>query len=242
MAVKKLVFLRDDDAAAAGPDFLRLFRFLTAEKLPAVYAVIPALARPSLVRLLKGHPGAGSLFEVAQHGLAHKDHGGNRFMRQEFGPARSLTEQLSDMRTGRRLMRKNFGGLFVPVFVPPFHTYNSDTVKAAAAAGLKAFSASKPSPALKGAGLAFLRTQVAVNDYDLDLRPRPLGLERLKAKTIEALKAPGRTAGVYFHHGHIRGNDFGTFRAYALFLKALAGRGLIKPVLFSEILPSAKNT
>lgn len=241
MAVKKLVFLRDDDAAAATPEFRRLFRFLAAENLPAVYAVIPALASPALVRFLKSRPGAGTLFEAAQHGLNHKDHCGNRFMRQEFGPARTLAEQLADMRAGRDLMRKTFGRLFVPVFVPPFHTYNSDTVKAAAAAGLKGLSASKPSPALAGSGLAFLRTRVDVNEYGLDLRPRPLSLERLKAKTVEALKAPGGF-GVYFHHAHIKGKDFEVFRAYAAFLKALAGRGLLEPVLFSALLKKIKNT
>jgi len=242
VAVKKALFLRDDDAAAAGPDFRRIFFFLEAQKLPAVYAVIPALTTPALVRLLKGRPGAGSLFEVVQHGLAHKDHGGNSFMRQEFGPARTLAEQLSDIRRGAALMKKNFGRLFIPVFVPPFHNYNSDTVKAAAAAGLKGLSASKPSPALAGSGLAFLRTRVNVNEYTLDLRPRPLALERLKAKTIEALKAPGAAAGVYFHHAHIKGKDLETFRAYMMFLKALAGRGLIEPVLFSALLKKFKNT
>lgn len=241
MAVKKQLFLRDDDAAAAAPAFLRMFRFLSSEKLPAVYAVVPALVSPALVRFFKSRPGGGILFEAAQHGLRHVDHCGNRFMRQEFGPARTLPEQLADMRAGRDLMRKNFGRLFVPVFVPPFHTYNSDTVKAAAAAGLKGLSASKPSPALRGSGLAFLRTRVDVNEYGLDLRPRPLSLERLKTKTVEALKAPGGTVGVYFHHAHITGKDFEVFRAYAAFLKALAGRGLLEPVLFSALLKKFKN-
>lgn len=233
MALKKLLFLRDDDAAAATPEFLRLFNFLNEEKLPAVYAVIPALAEPGLVRRLKGR-GAGRLFETAQHGLRHKDHAGNRFMRQEFGPARPYARQFADIKAGADLMKKKFGRFFAPVFVPPFHTYNSDTALAAAAAGLKALSASRFNPALRGAGLKFFGTDVAVNSYGLDLRPRPLDLPKLKADTLAALRAPGHTLGVYFHHDHL--GDFEAFRNYILFLKDLCGKGLLEPVLFSKLL------
>ncbi|OGR70076.1 MAG: hypothetical protein A2179_00055 [Elusimicrobia bacterium GWC2_63_65] len=229
----KFLFLRDDDAAAATPEFRRLFAFLLAEKLPTVYAVIPALAEPALVRVLKGR-GAGRLFETAQHGLRHKDHAGNRFMRQEFGPARPYARQLADIKDGAAIMKKKFGRFFAPVFVPPFHTYNSDTALAAGAAGLKALSASRFNPALRGAGLKFFGTDVAVNSYGLDLRPRPLDLPRLKADTLAALKAPGPTLGVYFHHDHL--GDLVTFRNYILFLKDLCGKGLLAPALFSKLL------
>ncbi|MCM2267008.1 MAG: polysaccharide deacetylase family protein [Elusimicrobiales bacterium] len=234
MALTRYLFLRDDDAAAATPEFLRLFNFLKEEKLPSVYAVIPALAEPALVRRLKGR-GAGRLFETAQHGLRHKDHAGNRFMRQEFGPARTYARQLADIKAGAALMRRKFGKFFAPVFVPPFHTYNSDTALAAAAAGLKALSASKFNPALRGAGLKFLGTEVAVNSYGLDLRPRPLDPARLKAATLAALRAPGLTLGVYFHHDHL-GEDFGAFRDYIRFLKDLCAKGLLQPALFSKLL------
>ncbi len=234
----KALFLRDDDAAAATPEFRRLFAFLAAEKLPTVYAVIPALAEPPLVRLLKGR-GAGRLWETAQHGLAHRDHAGNRFLRQEFGAARPYARQLADIREGAAIMKKKFGRFFAPVFVPPFHNYNSDTARAAGEAGLKALSASRYNPALRGAGLRFFGTDVAVNGYGLDLKPRPLDAAALKARTLEALRAPGPTLGVYFHHDHL--GDMAAFGSYVLFLKDLCGRGLLRPVLFSALL-KAKNT
>ena len=236
MAVKKVIFLRDDDVTAADEDFLRIFRFLLDSEVPAVYAVIPAKAQPGLSRLLTEHPKAGRLFETAQHGLHHTDHAGNRFLRQEFGPARAYELQLADIRAGRDLMKKRFGPLFVPVFVPPFHMYNSDTVKAAAKAGLKAFSASKTTGAFYGLDLAFLPALVNVNDYDLELNAIPLKLETLKVKTLSALRSSGRIAGVYFHHADLRGRDFEVFEQYVLFLKGLAARGWIEFSLFSGIL------
>ena len=183
VAVKKTVFLRDDDVTAADPKFLRVFKFLLSEKVPTVYAVIPSKIKPGLIRLLKEHPEAGHMFETVQHGLSHCDHSGNPFIRQEFGPVRPFLLQLADIRTGRDLMKKNFGSLFIPAFVPPFHMYNSDTVKAVGKAGLKAFSASKTTGAFYELGLVFLPALVNVNDYDLDLKAVPLKLEKLKEKT-----------------------------------------------------------
>ena len=232
--------MRDDDVTAADADFLRVFGLLLSENVPAVYAVIPAEARRGLCRLLSGHPAAGRLFETAQHGLYHTDHAGNRFLRQEFGPVRPYALQLADIRAGRDLMKKNFGPLFVPVFVPPFHMYNSDTVKAAAKAGLKAFSASKNTGAFYGLGLAFLPALVNVNDYGLDLKPLPLKLETLKAKTLSALRSSGGIAGVYFHHTDLKGRDFEVFGQYVVFLKGLAARGWIEFSLFSGILKNSR--
>ena len=234
--MKKLFFLRGDDVTRAGPAFTTIFKLLLAEGLPVVYAVIPALATPSLRRLLTSHPAAGRLFETAQHGLRHKDHSGNRFMRQEFGPARNLRFQSEDIRAGAVLMRRNFGRLFIPVFVPPFHVYNSDTVSAAEKAGLKAISASKQLPSMRAHGPLFLPAMINVNDYGVDLKARPLDPAALKRKTLAALKRPGTAVGAYFHHTDITGRDLRVFREYLIFLKDMVRRDLIVPALFSDML------
>lgn len=239
--MKKFFFVRGDDVTGPGRLFLAVFNFLAAEKVPAVYAVIPAAVKPGLRRLLAAHPQAGELFEVVQHGLSHKDRSGNRFLRQEFGPVRPFARQLADIRAGRDLMKKNFGRLFVPAFVPPFHMYNSATVEAAGKAGLKAFSASKKVGAFPEGGPVFLRAEVNVNEYGLDLKPRPLVLAALKKKTLVALRLPGPATGVYFHHADLRSRDFKVFRDYVAFLKDLAGLGLIELALFSTILNSRKK-
>jgi len=231
--MKKYFFMRDDDAGNADRRFIKLFNFLNAEKIPAVYAVIPAAIKPGLRRLLTAHPAAGELFETVQHGLAHTDHSGNPFIRQEFGPVRPFRLQLDDIRAGRDLMKKNFGRLFFPAFVPPFHMYNSDTVKAAGKAGLKFFSASKRAGDFGGSGVRFLPALVNLNEYDLERKPRPLELAVLKRKTLAALKSPGNVCGAYFHHAVLGEKDFEVFRKYACFLKELARVGCIELALFS---------
>lgn len=241
MAVRKTFFLRDDDVAEADPAFLRVFKFLLGVRVPTVYAVIPAKIKPGLTHLLTGHPEAGRLFETAQHGLCHCDHSGNTYLRQEFGPSRAFSRQLADIRTGRDLMKKEFGRLFIPVFVPPFHMYNSDTVKAAVKAGLTAFSASKSIGAIHGSGLVFLPAQVNVNEYDLALKAVPLEIKKLKEKTLKALRTPGMTAGIYFHHSDLKRRNLEVFENYIIFLKELASRRWIELALFSSILRKTKN-
>jgi len=121
-----------------------------------------------------------------------------------------------------------------PVFVPPFHAYNSDTLRALRALGFLAISASRR-PERLPRGLAFLPTRVTVNEYDLRLRPRPLDLNLLKARTLAAIKEKG-PAGIYFHHADLNAENFRVFSAYAAFLKDLAGRGLARFALCSELI------
>ncbi len=228
----KTFFLRCDDAARPDRDFLRVLRLFKAAGLPLSCAVIPAASGAPLARLLASEAAAGARLEALQHGLTHADHGGNRYLKHEFGPSRAYAEQRRDIASGRRLMRRLFGRLFTPVFVPPFHAYNRDTLRALAALGFKALSASWR-PERLPSGLKFLGTRVTVNEYGLDLKARPLDLWLLKARTLAALREPG-PAGIYFHHADLR--PFKVFSDYALFLKELEKRGLARFVLCRELI------
>ena len=74
-----------------------------------------------------------------------------------------------------------------------------------------------------------------MNEYDLRLKPRPLDLKALKARTLAAVRERG-AAGVYFHHAALRGKDFGIFSDYVFFLKELERRGLARFSLCSALL------
>lgn len=231
----KTFFLRCDDVTKPDRAFLRVFRLLKAAGLPVSCAVIPAQAGSVLASFFRAEAAAGARLEALQHGLSHSEHSGNRYLKQEFGPSRPYKTQKADIAAGKKLMKKLFGKV-PPVFVPPFHMYNSDTLKALAALGFKAVSASR---GLKGPlprGLAFLATRVTVNEYDLGLRPRPLSLNLLKARTLAAIKEGSGPAGIYFHHADIKGRDLGIFSEYVSYLKALENRGLARFLLPSEII------
>lgn len=231
----KTFFLRCDDVVKTDRTFLRVFRLFKKAGLPLSCAVIPAPATPALASFFRAETAAGTRLEALQHGLSHAEHSGNRYLKQEFGPSRSYKEQRTDIAAGKKLMRKLFGKSS-PVFVPPFHLYNSDTLKALASLGFKAISASRRTKEPLPRGLAFLETRVTVNEYDLELKPRPLSLDLLKSRTLSALKEGSEPAGIYFHHADIKGKDFGIFAEYVSFLKALEERGLARFVLASEII------
>ncbi|OGS07511.1 MAG: hypothetical protein A2270_09605 [Elusimicrobia bacterium RIFOXYA12_FULL_51_18] len=233
--IKKYVFLRDDDVTRTDARFLKTFNFLLQAKVPAVYAVIPARIEPGFAASMKNRAGAGKLFEFVQHGLSHRDHSGNRFTKQEFGPSRSLKLQRDDMRKGALLMKKNFGRGAVPAFVPPFHIYNTDTIKAAREAGLKIFTASKMIAGFEKSGVVFLPAKVNINDYDMNLKPRPLDLAGLKRKTMAALRGHGPALGAYFHHSTLDKHNFRVFQDYVGFLKGLEELRWVKLSLISSL-------
>ncbi len=232
----KIFFLRCDDVTKPDKAFLRIYGPLRAAGLPVSCAVIPARAGQALAAFFRAETAAGARLEALQHGLSHAEHSGNRYLKQEFGPSRSYKEQRADIAAGKKLMKKLFGKISKPVFVPPFHIYNSDTLKALAALGFKAVSASRRLKEPMPRGLAFLGTRVTVNEYDLELKPRPLFLSRLKSRTLAAIKEGGAPSGIYFHHDDIRGKDFEIFSGYISFLKELENRGLARFVPASELI------
>jgi predicted deacetylase len=227
-------FLRCDDVTRPDAPFRRVVALFEKAELPLSCAVIPALAAKSLARFLRSRTAAGARLEVLQHGFTHAEHAGNRYLKQEFGPARAYRDQRADIAAGKKLLAGLFGKLSRPVFVPPFHMYNTDTLKALAALRFRALSASRRPEALPR-GLAFLGTRVTVNEYDLRLKPRPLDLKALKARTLAAVREKG-AAGVYFHHADLKGKDFGVFSDYVSFLGELERRGLARFSLCSKLL------
>ncbi len=229
----KTFFLRCDDVTKADPAFRRVCGLLKAAGLPLSCAVIPAKAGPGLASFFRAETAAGARLEALQHGLSHTGHSGNRYFKHEFGPSRPYQAQRADIAAGKKLMRKLFGRT-APVFVPPFHVYNLDTLKALAALGFKGISASRRLEPLPR-GLSFLGTRVTVNEYDLELKPRPLSLKLLRSRTLAAIREGGGPAGIYFHHADI-GKDFKIFSEYVSFLKTLEDRGLARFALCSELL------
>ena len=229
--MKKRFYLRDDDAGGANARFIKTFRLLKEAGMAASYALIPAELKENLVEFLKTEARAGTVFEVLQHGWSHKNRG-SLWLRQEFGNLTPSDAQERDISKGFKLLRKKLGTLFTPVFVPPFHVYNIDTLRAAKAAGLKGFSASKKIP-LAGRRLFFIAANIDVNVYAPDGSPKPLDLARLKHKTINCLKRPGDIC-AYFHHATFDQANFAVFKAYLSFLRALRTRGLIEFSLFRE--------
>ncbi len=218
-------FVRDDDVGEL-TDELRLFAETFASRgIPVSYQIIPSRftgeCAAYLLALRREHPG---LVEFGQHGLHHRMVLRGRELKREFGPERSLEDQTQAIAQGLGLLRQQLGeDAVIEVFTPPQHKFDGNTVRAAASAGHKVFSAACY-PTLHhqlayavGRGLGMSSVMHHGLSYSGGLRPEAAILEmsiaidvddgkrrKFDADAVEAgLRALGarRTdVGMMFHH------------------------------------------
>jgi peptidoglycan/xylan/chitin deacetylase (PgdA/CDA1 family) len=166
-AKKVIVVFRNDDiqefsGSATERRFLQLF---VENRIPQTYALVPFKKdlekQEDLLSLLKDQQAKG-LAEIALHGYAHDNHTGKR--RSEF-IGRPFEEQLERIHSGKAHLERIFQHEIV-TFIPPFNSYDQQTLKACAQSGIKVFSSSHffpvPNPyPLQVANLNFLLTDPA---------------------------------------------------------------------------------
>ena len=104
-----------------------------------------SLIRPRLKRLPQ-------LLNVHQHGYTHANHEliGRRC---EFGNSRSAAEQLTDIRAGKLLFERSFGGSPVSVFTPPWNRCTATTANCLREAGFQVLSRDSTATPLQVPGL-----------------------------------------------------------------------------------------
>jgi hypothetical protein len=107
---------RDDDATEPSAALDRLID-LGHGTVPLALAVIPKPAVSELADRLA----AEAHVTVVQHGWCHRNHRPPGEKSAEFGPDRSETAMMDDLRRGMTRLRSLFGDRFLPVFVPPWN-------------------------------------------------------------------------------------------------------------------------
>jgi peptidoglycan/xylan/chitin deacetylase (PgdA/CDA1 family) len=166
-AKKVIVVFRNDDiqefsGSATERRFLQLF---VENGIPQTYALVPFKKNlekeNDLVSLLRNQQTKG-LAEIALHGYAHENLAGKR--RSEFA-GKPLEEQLEKIRSGKAYLERIFLREIV-TFIPPFNSYDQNTLRAIAKSGIKVLSSSHffsvPNPhPLQVANLNFLLTDPA---------------------------------------------------------------------------------
>jgi hypothetical protein len=134
------ILIRIDDIGAFDPTKDCLIEQLCAAGLAVTCAVVPLWVEPAGRDFLRGvarrYPGK---LEIHQHGYAHKNYSDGRY-EYEFGPRRSLEQQLHDISAGRQLLERAFGDLFFPAFTPPYSSFDRNTLTALKQAGFQAVS------------------------------------------------------------------------------------------------------
>lgn len=124
------LFLRDDDVDEDEESLRRLLDITVSRGVPLNLEIIPGRLTESATTLLDAYARSlPELLELHQHGWQHVNHERER-KKCEFGPGRTLHEQLDDIRQGKELLTSAFKGLVYPAFTPPWNRCTPDTYKA----------------------------------------------------------------------------------------------------------------
>lgn len=197
------VFFRNDDVIGADKKFILLNKIFTERKIPVHHEVIPKdLSLKSAKELIKIHD--SGLIEYGQHGYSHKKHGK---MESEF-LGRTYEQQEKDIRKGKEIMEQMMTGHYVPVFSPPFHTYNEDTLRAVNKLGFRIFSANRETKYdMKIYNFSFIPVSIAFNVYDSNSKRFITDIKAL-IKKFASLKDSMPLIGIYMHHKFCNAQDF----------------------------------
>ena len=189
------VFFRDDDAGQDNARLAAMLEVFEEHRIGVDVAVIPALVRGSLARVLRGRIGPGRV-RLHQHGLAHVNHEPTG-RKHEFGPGRDLSRQTADVAAGRRLLLGWFGEAAVdPVFTPPWNRCTVETGAAVLANGLRVLSRDSTASPLRLPGLAEVPVTLDWFGHRHGVRWAPAELAARLADQVRA-RVP---IGVMLHH------------------------------------------
>lgn len=125
---------RDDDAEAPTPALERMVDIAERFDIPLLLAVIPEPSTEALRQRVEASP----LVSVAQHGLRHRNNALPGDRASEFPHGRTLSENVTEMMEGLRLLA-GFPHL-VPVFVPPWNRIDARLFPAIASLGHRGVS------------------------------------------------------------------------------------------------------
>ena len=233
----KYIYIRDDDVYKCDNKFKRMFSFLKENKIPAVYGVIPKLTTKNLSDFLNREKNKNpNLIDIVQHGFKHQNYGGKIKNKYEFGPSRNFTQQRADILNGYLRMKKLFGKNFTPAFIPPYHGYNRNTLKAIHELKIPIFSGDSR---ITGKRNKFINLpiNISLNDYNKKGKTVALKSNILIKRLLASLSRPRGVIGLLLHHNFvIENNNFKEIKIFFLFIKKLEREKRIKPILFSQLL------
>ena len=191
-----MFFFRDDDAGWGDERLLELLDHFDRAGLPLDVAVIPAALDAPLARELRArHAAAAGRLGLHQHGYDHANHEPEG-RKQEFGPARSPSEQRRDIEAGRRRLEDLLGDTVAPIFTPPWNRCTRTTAECLAALGFRVLSREARAEPFGVDGLVEVPVDV---DWFAKRRGAPLSQAQI-GERLAAEIAGGGPVGVMFHH------------------------------------------
>ncbi|BAI76325.1 hypothetical protein AZL_d04990 (plasmid) [Azospirillum sp. B510] len=227
------LWLRDDDAVAAGPQLDRLLASCTQADIPLGLAVIPAAAERSLAEALADHARVTPLV----HGWSHADHAAPGRKKCEFGPERPPELRRAEAARGLSVLRGLFGERLLPLFVPPWNRMAPDMPALLSDAGYRAVSGFGPAPVpARHDGILWVNTHLDLIDWRGTRSAVPLdalldGLRRELRDRREGRRTPSEPIGLLSHH---RVHDAAIWDLLDRLLDRLAGHPAVEWVGVGE--------
>ncbi|MGE3558137.1 MAG: glycosyltransferase [Nitrospira sp.] len=124
------LFLRNDDVDDDEDALRHLLDLALARSVPMNLEIIPGRLTSACTTILKNTLRADhALLSLDQHGWMHRNHEAEG-RKCEFGPSRSLSQQLKNIAQGKAILESTFEDLFYPAFTPPWNRCTTDTYRA----------------------------------------------------------------------------------------------------------------
>ncbi|MCL7487827.1 MAG: hypothetical protein M8357_06615 [Desulfobulbaceae bacterium] len=227
------VFFRADDIARTDEPFRKLMQLFLDHGMPLCLAVVPDWLDHDRWQALQQFDPANPLWCWHQHGRNHGNHE-LRGKKSEFGDSRSPEEISNDLAGGRDHLVQTMGGLFYPVFTPPWNRCGAKTLNLLPKLDFRAVSRSEgATPSAQN-----ILPDLAVN-VDLHTRKEQnfnTGWQNLALEFTRAA-ASGRM-GIMLHHERM--ND-AAFTFLAALLSELRSLPHIDCCTFRQLLKQGKK-
>jgi len=234
--MSKVLFIRDDDVWTLDKSFREFFDFMLSQKIPVVYGVIPTqLEEDAAVFLRRAKERDPKLLDLVQHGFAHRNYAAVGEDKYEFGPARSYVQQRKDIARGMGIMRRWFGELVTPGFIPPYHADDAKTIDAIEALNIPLYSSRLKVPR-QAKKFIEMPAQIWVNRADARGVPSPLDFHCLSRDLASVLESGLITGMVFRHQMMVTPRDKDVLMALMRLVLQQRAQGKIRTVLFSDLL------
>ena len=123
-------WFRDDDASKDTKKLRQLINCL--DGAPIALATIPGILERSLIDYAKQNES----ITIIQHGWKHQSHVSNGKAFSEYPSSRLSSDVLQEFSIGRNILEEAFGDQYKPVFVPPWHSIDTNFLRLLMQAGI----------------------------------------------------------------------------------------------------------
>ena len=205
-------FVRNDDVGRADEQLFTVLDIFADVDLPIDLAVIPRALTPRLAeRLLRRSQRIG----FHQHGFAHVNHEPEG-RKCEFGPARPVADQRSDIACGRERLKLLFGPRLQPMFTPPWNRCTPQNGECLRDLGFAVLSRDTTAGQLNLPGLLELPITF---DWFASRKGIPLSRAQ-RAELLAQQIATSSTVGLMLHHAQMDATDLTYLRELLQLLAA----------------------